>query len=201
MRKGGPFAAFEDLAKEYTEKMPELQYVLDNWKNDEEFGRQVSFNCVLFVESVVLQWWFWQQTTKTVAKFCVWRCAAVAIVVVWRGKTENKFCSDSIFTVTLRSEPITLLINPPQKTRPDSDSDICSTSLWARCYCDFFQAVERTQPNEDNANFLAAREFWRESWPTGGTSGPRKNIRRRTACEDLKNRIVCSDRGSWVVDA
>ena len=43
MKKPGPIDPFKDIAKDYAEKMPELKHIMETWRNDEEFGRQVCF--------------------------------------------------------------------------------------------------------------------------------------------------------------
>ena len=44
MKKSGPLDPFVDIAKDYAEKKPELKHIMDNWTEDEEFGRQVCNN-------------------------------------------------------------------------------------------------------------------------------------------------------------
>ena len=44
LRKSGPLDEFKAIAKDYAEKMPEIKHVIDNWTNDEEFGRQVELD-------------------------------------------------------------------------------------------------------------------------------------------------------------
>ena len=44
LRKSGPLDEFKAIARDYAEKMPEIKHVMDNWTNDEEFGRQVDLD-------------------------------------------------------------------------------------------------------------------------------------------------------------
>ena len=43
MKRPGPIDLFKDTAKDDAEKMPELKHIMETWRNDEEFGRQVCF--------------------------------------------------------------------------------------------------------------------------------------------------------------